>query len=81
MELAHRTRLDPHRNPGNSLGDRQLRNGRLLAVAVADDLALRFLKGEFECRQVLARQVWVRNVVHEAWIAGYGRLRPAQRCQ
>ena len=81
VQFAHRARLKPHRNPGNSLGDRQLRDGGLLAVTVADDLALRLLQREFEGRQVLAGQDGIRNVVHEARIAGDGRLRPGQRCQ
>jgi len=33
VELAHRSGLDPHRNPGNSLRDRQLRDGCLFPVA------------------------------------------------
>jgi hypothetical protein len=81
VELTHRAGLDPHRNPGNSLGDRQLRDGCLFPVAVTDDLALRLLQGELEGRQVLACQRGIRNVVHETRIAGDGLLRATQRRQ
>jgi hypothetical protein len=53
----------------------------LLAVAVADDLAVRFLQREFESRQILAREGWVRNIVHETRIATGGQLGCAQRRQ
>ena len=81
VQFAHRAGLKPHRDAGDPLGDRQLRNRRLLAVTVADDLAVRLLQREFEGRQILARKRWVRNVVHEARIAARGRHRRAQRCQ
>ncbi len=44
-------------------------DGRLLAVTVADDLAVRLLQLELEGRQFLARERWVRNIVHETRIA------------
>ena len=81
VQFAHRAGLEPHRDAGDPLGDRQLRDRRLLAVAVADDLAVRLLQREFEGRQILARERWVGNIVHEARIATGGRLGPAQRCQ
>jgi hypothetical protein len=81
VQFAHRAGLQPHRHAGDPLGDRQLRDGRLLAVAVADDLALRLLQRELECRQILARERWVRNIVHEARVAAGGRLGPTQRGQ
>ena len=82
VQLAHRAGLKPHRDAGDPLGDRQLRDGRLLAVTVADDLAVRLLQREFEGRQILARERRVRNIVHETRIATGGRLgRRAQRCQ
>ena len=54
VRFAHRSGLDPHGNPRKSFGNRQLRDGCLFPVAVADDFAVRLLKGELECRQVLA---------------------------
>jgi len=81
VQLAHRAGLKPHRDAGDPLGDRQLRNRRLLAVAVADDFAVRFLQREFESRQILARERWVRNIVHKTRIATGGRLGGAQRRQ
>src|SRR5581483_11639724 len=54
VEFAHCAGFNPHRNPGNSLGDRELRDGCLFPITAADDLALRLLKGELECRKVLA---------------------------
>ena len=81
VQFAHRAGLKPHRDAGDPLGDRQLRNRRLLAVTVADDLAVRLLQREFEGRQILARERWVRNIVHETRIATGGRLGPTQRCQ
>jgi len=81
VQLAHRAGLDPHRDSGKPLGNRQLRDGGLFAVAVADDLSLRRLERELEGRQVLARQYRIGNVVHETRIAGGGRLRSAQRRQ
>ena len=56
VQFAHRAGLKPHRDAGDPLGDRQLRDRRLLAVAVADDLAVRLLQREFERRQILARE-------------------------
>ena len=53
-------------------------DGGLLAEAVADDLAFGFFQRELERRQLLARQVGIGNVVHEARIAGERGLRPAQ---
>ena len=81
VQLAHRAGLKPHRDAGDALGDRQLLNRRLLAVAVADDLAFRLLQREFESRQILARERRVRNVVHETRIAAGGRQGRRQRCQ
>ena len=81
VQFAHRAGLKPHRDAGDSLGDRQLRDRRLLAVTVADDLAVRLLQREFEGRQILARERWVGNIVHETRIATGGRLGPTQRCQ
>ena len=57
VQFAHRTRLELHRHAGNSLRDRQLRDGGLLAKTVADDLAFGFFQRELESRQLLARQV------------------------
>ncbi len=79
VHLAHRAGLEPHRNPGNSLGDRQLRDGGFLAVAVADHLAGGFLQRELERRQILSRHRGIGDVVHEAGIAGDRRLRSGQR--
>ena len=81
VQLAHRAGLKPHRDAGDPLGNRQLRNRRLLAVTVADDLALRLLQREFEGRQILARECWIRNVVHETRIAAGRREGRSQRCQ
>ena len=81
VQLAHRAGLEPHRDAGDPLGDRQLLDRRLLAVAVADDLAFRLLQRELEGRQILARERWVRNVVHETRIAAGGRQGRGQRCQ
>jgi hypothetical protein len=78
VQLAHRAGLKLHRHAGDSLRDRQLRDGRLLAKTVADHLAFGFLQRELEGRQLLARQIGIGNVVHEAWIAGPCRLRSAQ---
>ena len=36
VQLAHHARLEAHRDAGDALGDRQLLDGRLLAVAAAD---------------------------------------------
>ena len=79
VHLAHRAGLELHRNPGNSLGDRQLRDRRFLAVTVADHLAVGFLQRELERRQLLPRHRGIRDVVHEAGIAGDRRLRSGQR--
>ena len=81
VQLAHRAGLKPHRDASDPLGNRQLRNRRLLAVTVADDLAFRLLQREFEGRQILARECWVRNVVHETRIAAGRREGRSQRCQ
>ena len=54
VQFAHRARLEPHRDAGDPLGDRQLLDGGFLAVAVADDLAFRLLQRELEGRQFLA---------------------------
>ena len=69
VQLAHRTRLQPHRNPGDAFGDRQLLDGGLLAKAVADHFALGFLQRKFERRQFIAGQQRIRDIIHEARIA------------
>ena len=50
VQLAHHARLEPHRDAGQPLGDRQLLDGRLLAIAAADD-----------SRQVKARERSLRQ--------------------
>ena len=65
--------------PGDPLGDRQLLDGRLLAVAAADHLALRLLQLEFERRQLLAGEYRVGHVVHETRVASFSPPRPDQR--
>jgi hypothetical protein len=65
VQLAHYARLEPHRDAGDSLRDRQLQDGRLFAEAAIHHLARRFFQREFERRQVLARQQRVGHVVLE----------------
>jgi hypothetical protein len=81
VQFAHRPGLEPHRDAGDSLGDRQLRNRRLLAVTVADHLAARLLQRECKGRQIIAGERRVRDVVHETRIATGGRQRRRQCCQ
>ena len=69
VQLAHRPRLEPHRDAGDSFGDRQLLDRGLLAVAAADHLAFGGFQLEFERRQFLAGQQIVGNVVHETGVA------------
>src|SRR5208337_3233839 len=53
VQLAHGARLQLHRDARDTLGDRQLLDGGLLAVAAADHLALRLLQLELEGRQLI----------------------------
>src|SRR5271157_2952498 len=52
VQLAHGARLQPHRDARDPLGDRQLFDGRLLAVAAADHPTLRLLQLELEGGQL-----------------------------
>ena len=81
VQFAHRAGLELHGDAGNALGDRQLGDGRFLAKAVADHLALALLQREFEGRQLLVRERGIGDVVHEARIAGGGLVGAGQRRQ
>ena len=63
VQLAHHAGFQDHRDAGDALGDRQLLDGRLAADAAADDLADGLFELEFECRQFLAGQERVGDVV------------------
>jgi hypothetical protein len=79
MQLTHHARLHAHRHAGDRLGDRQLSDGRLLAVAVADDLAYGLFQLEFEGRQLLARSGGIGDVVLKAAVAAFGADGNVQR--
>jgi len=81
VKLAHRARFEPHGDPGDAFGDRQLLDRRLLAGTSADDLSLGFLQGNFEGRQFIAREERIGDIVHEARIAGRRRLRCSHSCR
>jgi hypothetical protein len=63
MQLARHARFEAPGDAGDALGDGQLHHGRLLAEARSIHLARRFLQSERECRQVLAREERVGDVV------------------
>jgi len=65
VQLAHGARLQLHRHARDPLGDRQLLDCRLLAVAAADLLALRLLQLELEGRQLIPGEQGVGDVVLE----------------
>ena len=48
VQLPHRSRLEPHGNPGHALGNRQLCDGRLFPVAPTNDLARGLFERELE---------------------------------
>ena len=68
MKLAHRARFEPHGDPSDAFGDRQLLDRRLLAVTSANDLSLGFLQGKLEGRQVIASEKRIGDVVDETLV-------------
>src|SRR5262249_32912448 len=81
VKLPHYPRLKSHGDAGDTLRNRQLGDRRLLPEAVGDNLSLRLLESKLERRQFLIREKRIRDVVHEARIAGNGRLRCCQGCR
>ena len=72
MQFAHHAGLQPHGNAGDAFRNRQLRDGRLLAIAAAVDATFGFLQLEFESRQLAAGRNGIRNVVLERAAASFG---------
>jgi|SRR5204863_1377751 len=63
VKFAHRAGFKLHRYTSNSLGDRQLLDGRFLSEAVSENFPVRFLQFELETRQFFPREQRIRYVI------------------
>ena len=75
MQLPRHARLEAHRDAGDALGDRQLRDGRFFAETAVQDFALGLFQGEFECRQLLSGEERIGDVVLEGEVTDVAGLR------